>query len=113
MHEMAIAESILEVVEQAARTQQCTRVTEIRLEIGALAGIELSALHFGLDVVLARSMAKDARVEIDTIAGEGWCMCCAQAVPLQALHDPCCCCGGHQIQPVKGTEMRVKEILAL
>ncbi len=113
MHEMALAESILEVVEQAARAQQCTRVTEIRLEIGALAGIEVSALRFGLEVVLAQSLAHGARVEIDTLVAEGWCLRCSQRVPLNALHDPCPTCGGYQIQPLRGTEMRVKDILAL
>ena len=113
MHEMALAESILEVVEQAARAQQCTRVTAIRLEIGTLAGIEVSALRFGLEVVLAHSLACEARLDIDTLEGEGWCMHCSRNVPLMALYDPCPSCGGYQIQPLRGTEMRVKEILAL
>lgn len=113
MHEMALAESILEVVEQAARAQQCTRVSEIRLEIGALAGIEVSALRFGLEVVLAQSLASEARVQIDLLEAEGWCLQCCRNVPLKARYDPCPTCGGYQIQPVRGTEMRVKDILAL
>ena len=38
MHEMSIAEGILQIVEDAAAQQGFKRVTEVRLEIGALSG---------------------------------------------------------------------------
>jgi hypothetical protein len=55
MHEMALAESILNIVEETARRQGAARVTEVRLEIGELANVESEALQFGLEAGSTRS----------------------------------------------------------
>jgi hydrogenase nickel incorporation protein HypA/HybF len=111
MHEMSIAESILEIVEDAARQQGFAKVKEVRLEIGALSGVEIEALSFCMDVVLKGGVADGARVELERLPGTGWCMQCAESVALEALYDPCPRCGGFQVQATGGTEMRVKDLL--
>jgi hydrogenase nickel incorporation protein HypA/HybF len=111
MHEMSIAEGILGIVEKAARDQGFGKVKEIRLEIGALSGVEIEALKFSLDVVLNNSVAEGALVELETTPGSGWCMICGETVPINALYDACPQCGGYQVQATGGTEMRVKDLL--
>ena len=111
MHEMSLAEGILGIVENAAGTQDFVRVTELRLEIGALAGVEIEALSFCLDVVLKGSVAEGARIEVLAVPGQGWCMQCGETVPITALFDACPKCGGFQVQATGGTEMRVKDLL--
>lgn len=111
MHEMSIAEGILGIVENAAHDQGFSRVKEIRLEIGALSGVEIEALKFCLDVVMNDSVAQGAKVELDILPGSGWCMACGKTVPIAALYDACPGCGGYQVQATGGTEMRVKDLL--
>jgi hydrogenase nickel incorporation protein HypA/HybF len=110
MHEMSLAESILQIVEDAARTEGCTRVKAVRLEIGQLACVEQEALRFCFDAVVRGSIASDARLEIIDIPGQGWCLQCSRSVPLAALYEPCPICGGHQIQVTQGEQMRVREL---
>ena len=111
MHEMSLAEGILDIVEHAARDQGFTKVKEIRLEIGALSGVEVDALKFSLDVVLNHSIAEGAEVGMDMVPGTGWCMSCGETVRISALYDPCPRCGGYEVQATGGTEMRVKDLL--
>lgn len=111
MHEMSLAEGILQIVENAAAKQGFRQVKEIRLEIGALSGVEPGALTFSLEVVLRNSVAEGARVEMETLPGQGWCMDCGEMVPINALYDACPRCGGYQVQATGGTEMRVKDLL--
>lgn len=111
MHEMSIATGILEIVEAAARGQGFSRVKEVRLEIGALAGVEIEALSFCMDLVLKDSIAEGARVEMERVPGTGWCLQCGVGVPLNAWYDACPHCGGYQVQPTDGTQMRVKDLL--
>jgi hydrogenase nickel incorporation protein HypA/HybF len=111
MHEMSIAESILEIVEDAARRQGFSKVKEVRLEIGALSGVEVDSLSFCLDVVMKNSVAEDARIELERVPGQGWCLQCGISVPVNALYDPCPQCGGYQVQATGGTDMRVKDLL--
>ena len=110
MHEMSLAESILEIVEDAARTEGSSRVKTVWLEIGQLASVEVEALRFCFDAVTRDSVARDARLEIIEIPGQGWCMQCSSNVPLAALYEPCPICGSHQIQVTTGEEMRVREL---
>ncbi|MDR1350133.1 MAG: hydrogenase maturation nickel metallochaperone HypA [Zoogloeaceae bacterium] len=110
MHEMSLAEGILQLVEDTARREAARRVSGVILEIGALASVEIEALRFCFDAVTRDTLAAAARLEIRVLPGQGWCMPCGQSVPLTALTDPCPQCGSFQVQPVSGMEMRVKEI---
>lgn len=112
MHEMSLAESVLQIVEDAARAEGLQRITEIRLEIGKLSGVEPEALRFCLDVVLKNSLAGAARVEFIEVPGKGHCLDCRDDIPVTALFEPCPRCGGYQIELTGGREMRVKDLLA-
>lgn len=111
MHEMSLAEGILQIIEDAARAQGFSRVREVRLEIGALSGVEVEALAFCLDVVLKGGVADGARVEPERVPGQGFCLACGETVEIGALYDACPRCGAYQVQATGGTEMRVKDLL--
>jgi hydrogenase nickel incorporation protein HypA/HybF len=111
MHEMSIAESIRSIVQDASVKQGFKRATEVHLEIGALAGIEIEALSFCIDVVFKGSVADGAKVILESVPGKGFCMACADTVQINALFDACPRCAGYQVQATGGTEMRVKNLL--
>lgn len=111
MHEMSLASGILKVVEDAAQREGFARVALLRLEAGALAGVELHALRFALEVMARDTCLQDARIEIDTPPGQAWCMHCSATVEHAARGDPCGRCGNYQLQPTGGTELRVVEMM--
>ena len=110
MHEMSIAESVLQIIEDTARAEGCARVKVVWLEIGQLAGVEKESLRFCFDVVTRDGIARDARLEIIETAGQGWCLECACNVAVTARYEPCPNCGSFQIEVTGGDEMRVKEL---
>jgi hydrogenase nickel incorporation protein HypA/HybF len=110
MHEMSLAESVRRIVEEAVADRELPRVKAVVLEIGKLSSVEVDALRFCLDVVLRDSVADGARIEVEMVPGAGWCMQCAETVPLERLYDPCPHCGSYQVQASGGTEMRVREL---
>ncbi|TRZ89744.1 MAG: hydrogenase maturation nickel metallochaperone HypA [Rhodocyclaceae bacterium] len=110
MHEMSLAEGVLQLIEDAAREQEFEKVTAVWLEIGQLSGVEVEAMKFCFDAVMRDSIADGARLEIIALPGTGWCMECAITVPMDEVFGECPRCGGHQMQVTGGTEMRVKEL---
>ena len=110
MHEMSLAEGVLQIAEDAARQQGFARVRAIRLEIGEMAGVEIEALRFCFDAVVRETIADGARLEIVATAGQGWCRHCDRGVPVRERFGACPLCGGHQVQVTAGAEMRVKEL---
>jgi hydrogenase nickel incorporation protein HypA/HybF len=110
MHEMSLAESVLQVIEDSARANEFSRVKAVWLEIGALAGVEAEALRFCFDAVVKGTLVEGARLEIIATGGQGRCLTCGETVPIQLRYDPCPLCGGYPVEPTGGMEMRVKEL---
>ncbi len=110
MHEMSLAEGVLQLIEDAAREQGFSKVTTVWLEIGQLAGVEVEAMKFCFDAVTRGSVAEGAQLEVVGNPGVGWCMQCSATVALSELFGACPQCGTYQVQATGGTEMRVKEL---
>jgi len=110
MHEVALAEGVLRLIEEAARANGAARIRTVWVELGALAHVEPEALAFCFDAVTRGSVAEGAKLEIARPAGAAWCMPCGARVALARLGDACPRCGSHQLQVVAGEEMRVTEI---
>jgi len=110
MHEMSLAEGVLQLIEDSAKTQDFSRVRTVWLEIGQLAGVEVEAMKFCFEAVVNDSIAQGAQLVIIEIPGQAWCLHCAEVVNVKALYDACPKCGSHQVQVTGGNEMRVKEL---
>jgi len=111
MHELSLAEGILRLVEQARARDPFERVTHLKLEAGALSGVEISSLRFALEAIATDTCLAQASIEIDEPAATAWCLPCGQSVAIRSRIDPCPQCGGFQLQPTGGTELRVIELL--
>lgn len=111
MHEMSLAGGILRVVEDAAARERFRRVKRLTLEAGALAGVEPRALRFALDALAPGTCLAGAEIEILEPAGQARCLRCGETVAIRSRLDPCPRCGGHQVQPTGGTELRVRELI--
>ncbi|MDP2878242.1 MAG: hydrogenase maturation nickel metallochaperone HypA [Sulfuricella sp.] len=110
MHEMSLADGVLQVIEDNAKINGYSRVRKVWLEIGELAGVEVEAMRFCFDSVVKGTLADGARLEIIVTQGEGHCFGCGKTVPIQLRYDPCPLCGGYPVEPTGGLEMRVKEL---
>lgn len=110
MHEMSICRSILETLEEQAGLQRFSRVERVCLEIGPFAGVEVSALRFGFDVVMRGSLAADAVLDIIEAPGEAWCPRCAETVRVRERFDACPRCGAAGLRLTGGDELRIKEL---
>jgi hydrogenase nickel incorporation protein HypA/HybF len=110
MHEMSLAEGVLQLIEDSAKTQSFSRVKTVWLEIGQLAGVEVEAMKFCFEAVVNDSIAQGAQLVVIEIPGQAWCLHCAEVVNVRVLYDACPKCGSHQVQVTGGNEMRVKEL---
>jgi hydrogenase nickel incorporation protein HypA/HybF len=107
---MSLAESVLQLIEDSAKTNGFTRVRTVWLEIGQLAGVEAEAMRFCFDAVTRGSIADGAALEIIATPGSGRCTDCGRTVAVTARYEPCPACGGYAVQIAGGAEMRVREL---
>jgi len=111
MHELSIAQSIVELAEREARSHYANSVEELELEIGSLAGIEWVALEFALESAIKGSLLEDSRIVVLRIAGEGRCSDCESLFPVENLFSSCPACGSYAVKIIKGQELRVKSLV--
>lgn len=110
MHEMSIAEGIVQLLEEQAAAQRFERVKAVWLEIGPLAALEVESLRFCFEAVTRGSLAEGARLEIVELPGRAWCLGCNASVAIRQRYDACPQCGSHRLQVTQGDELRVKEL---
>ena len=111
MHELSIAQSIVELAEQEARNRKANSIEELELEIGVFAGIEWSALDFALESATKGSMLENARIVTQRIAGEGRCGDCERRFPVENFFTACPVCGSYAVKIIKGKELRIKSLV--
>lgn len=110
MHEMSLAGGVLQLVEQAAQREGFARVTNLHLEVGQLAGVELESLRFALAAIAPGTLLDGALIEISEPPGEAWCMTCVKLTRIKERGAACEHCGGYQLQPTGGSELRVVDL---
>ena len=71
MHEMSLAEGVLQLVEDTARREAASRVKTVVLEIGQMSSVEPEALRFCFESVTRGSIAQGATLEIVCVPGAG------------------------------------------
>jgi hydrogenase nickel incorporation protein HypA/HybF len=111
VHELSLAAEILCLVQASAARDAFSRVATLRLEAGALAGVEVRALRFALDAIAPGTCLAGATIQIDQPPGLAWCPRCAVEVEISSRADPCPICGGAALQPTGGSELRVLDLV--
>ncbi len=111
MHELSLAGGVVSLVEDAAARERFSKVRVLKLEAGALSGVEVRALRFALDAITPGTCLEGARIDIEETPGQAWCLGCNQSVPIMSRTDACPECGSVRLQPTGGTELRVLELL--
>jgi hydrogenase nickel incorporation protein HypA/HybF len=110
MHEMSIAESLLDLIGDEARREGFARVKRVRLKLGALGHVEPAALLFCFDVVARGTVAEGASLDMETVPGAGWCPWCGKSVAIMQRYDLCPACGRSHVRMTAGDELRLAEL---
>ncbi|MCG5031416.1 hydrogenase maturation nickel metallochaperone HypA [Mesosutterella sp. OilRF-GAM-744-9] len=112
MHEVSIAEGIMEIVSSAAAKAGAKSVSEVRVAVGELSAVETEALSFAFESVKKGTVADRARLVIERPEGRAWCLDCRREVPLHRFGDACPLCGGYHLAPTQGRDMKVIDLKA-
>ena len=103
MHELAIAENIVDAICEHADGRRVRRVT---VRIGTLTAVVPEAMRFCFDLACEGTMAEGAALEIEERAGAGRCRSCGAEV---VLTDPIllCPCGSADLSVTAGRELEI------
>lgn len=110
MHEMALCQGVVDLIDEEAGRQKFGRVKTVVLEIGVLGHVEPEAMLFCFDAVSRGTRVEGARLVIEPVPGAGWCLDCGKTVPLTERFGACPDCGRHRVQMTAGDELKLREL---
>ncbi len=106
MHEMAIAEGILDIALTYARENDAARITKIGLIVGGMAGVEVSSLAFCWESLAKGSVAEGAELAVERRPITARCLECGREGAVERYNFICPDCGG-VLTLLSGRELRV------
>lgn len=110
MHELAVTQSMLEIVLRHARQAGAPRVAEIHLVIGQLSSIVDDSVSFYWDFVARGTPAEGARLDFRRVPVYFRCQTCAHEYAPQAETWECPACASQQVRLIAGDEFSVESI---
>ncbi len=111
MHEVSVAQNIVEIVIMESEKAEAEKVTQVILSIGSLAGIENEALLFAWDMVTKNTLAEGSSLVIEDIPGIAECQNCQHQFRTDDYFSVCDKCGDYKTDIIKGKELQVKSIV--
>ncbi len=110
MHELSIAQSIVDIAEEEARKAEAVSVNKIELDIGMLAGIEFAAFDFAWPEATRNTVLEHAHCVINKIKGKARCGTCGHVFEMKDYFELCPVCGAYDHEVISGKELKIKSI---
>ena len=111
MHELSIANSIVEIVAEHARQHGGGRVTGVTLRIGRLSCVHEDALRYSFDLVTEGTPLAGASLAVIEVPVRIWCGLCDAEVELPGIQRFACPACGHLSGDIRaGRELDIESI---
>jgi hydrogenase nickel incorporation protein HypA/HybF len=109
MHELGIAQGIMERMEKVAREQDAA-VVRVGVRIGELACVDPDSLTFGFEVLTKDTQFEGVKLEIDWRKRRQRCTMCEKEFEAETIFTACTVCGSPHTVTIGGDELDIAYI---
>ena len=110
MHEMGIAESLVNELVGLLKKNKGARIETVNIELGPLAGIDAEALDFAFTFAAEDTPAKGAKLVLEKLPLMTECLDCGKSAESKLGDLKCEFCGSGNVKIIKGREMIIKSV---
>jgi len=110
MHELSIAEAIIESTLEETSKHDGGRVEEVGIRIGSLSGVMPDALEFAYLIVVRDTSLKGSRIKMEIVPAAGTCSDCGTPCSFEMTPFACPSCGSFKIELQGGYELDISYI---
>ena len=105
MHELSIADALLERVQQEAARRSGVRVTRVGVRVGELSGVNIDALAFGFETLVRSTPWESLALDIEYCPRLQRCQSCGHEFPAPDSATRCPRCGAANTECIGGEEL--------
>jgi hydrogenase nickel incorporation protein HypA/HybF len=110
MHELAITQSMFDIVLKQAEQVKAKKVTKINLVIGEMTGVVSDCIQFYMDFLSKGTVAEGVAVSVISVPPTAKCLTCGKTFTVKELEWTCPHCGGASLEVTGGKELFVESI---
>jgi len=110
VHELGLAQGILDLVRQSVPETDLPAVRAVRVRVGEMAGVVADSLEFCFSAILTGTSCAGAFLAIEPVPARARCRACAEEFPLRTPVFRCPSCGGIAVTMVSGAELQVVDV---
>lgn len=110
MHEASLIGSLLRQVDEIALRNGGGRVTEIRVEVGLLSGVDAVLMSEAFYRLRAATSAEHAGMIVDCVGLTYRCRSCGRRTETEELQFVCADCGGCDVEVESGDSVVLQTI---
>lgn len=109
MHEVSIAEDIIEIIKAEMPKYNITKIDSIKIRIGNMSQVMPDALIFGFEFLSKGTQFENAKIIIERVPTKGRCRNCGCEFVIEDIMDNCPECGEIYIDIISGKELEILE----
>ena len=110
MHELSLAQSLVEQVGRAAEKENAVRVLRIVVAIGKHSGVERDAFEFAFPFAAGEGVLEGAELVVEEIPATVACRSCGAESHPGIVNLVCMRCGSAEVELVGGREFLVRSV---
>lgn len=110
MHELSLAQNIVESIKENVEEHNLSMVREVKMEIGAASGVVSDALIFAFNTIVKDSPLASAYMVAELVPFVVHCNDCQIDTTNETGFMVCGHCGSGSVTVVSGTELVLKQI---
>ncbi len=110
MHELSIAQALVEQVERAVLAEGALRANTVTIAVGALSGADPEALKAALPLVAEGTVAEGAELVVEVVPARVRCSACGVESVAESYFVGCSACGSREVELVSGRELHLRSV---
>ena len=110
MHELSIAQHIVDIVEEAVRPEPGAQVARVVVRIGRMVAVFPESLSFCYGAITDGTALSGSALVVEEVPVRVLCRTCGETTELESFALRCGGCGGVDLKVTSGDEMLVSHI---
>lgn len=107
MHELSIAQNIIDIVEEHIPSEQRRQIRSIRLKVGEQAGVVPDSLEFCFNSLIDGTILQGAVLEMERVPFMVQCNSCGNTSTNEGGILFCPFCNDNDVKMISGTELQI------
>jgi len=110
MHEMSIAQSLLDIIKEEMFKNDAKVLKSVRLEVGQLSAVVPESLSFCFKVMVDGTEFEGAELIMEVIPLKGQCLDCNEIFEIKDYVFECPHCGSKEVHTLSGQDLKIVEM---